>query len=44
MIAFKWKSDIGDQINKAIKKIAEANNLTGVIDIVDFNNEEKLGK
>jgi len=44
MINLKGKSDIGDQINKIIQKIAKENNLTGVIDLTDFNDEEKLGK
>lgn len=44
MVALKGKADIGDQINKIIQKIAKENNLTGVIDLTDFNDEEKLGK
>ena len=43
-INLKGKSDIGDQINKIIQKIAKENNLTGVIDLTDFNDEEKLWK
>jgi type I restriction enzyme M protein len=37
-----WK--IGDRINKIISKLAEANGLEKVIDLADFNDEEKLGK
>lgn len=44
MVALKGKSDIGDQINKIIAKLAEENDLRGVIDLTDFNDEEKLGK
>jgi len=44
MAALKYKEDIGDKVNKIIEKLAEANNLKGVITITDFNNEEKLGK
>jgi len=44
MIALKWKSDIWDQINKIIAKLAEENDLKWVIDQTDFNDEEKLGK
>jgi type I restriction enzyme M protein len=44
MVAAKNKDDVGDQVNKIIEKLAEANNLRGVITITDFNNEEKLGK
>lgn len=36
--------EIGDKINKAIGKLAEANGLKNVIDVADFNDEEKLGK
>jgi len=44
MIALKGSKDIGDGINKIIAKLAEANDLKGVIDVADFNNEDKLGK
>lgn len=44
IVALKGKADIGDQINKIIQKIANENDLTGVIDLTDFNDEEKLGK
>lgn len=44
MIAAKNKPDIGDRINKIIAKLAEENELKGVIDLTDFNDEEKLGK
>lgn len=44
MVAFKGKTTIGDDINKKIiAKIAEANKLTGTIDVADFNNADKLG-
>lgn len=43
LIELKNKKDIGDKINVAIKKLAQANDLVGVIDVADFNNEEKLG-
>jgi type I restriction-modification system DNA methylase subunit len=33
-----------DKINKIVGKLAEANNLKGVIDAADFNNDDKLGK
>jgi type I restriction enzyme M protein len=38
------KKEIGDGINKVIARLAEANDLQGVIDIADFNDAEKLGK
>lgn len=44
MVKLKGKSDIGDQINKIIGKMAEANALTGVITVADFNDDEKLGR
>jgi type I restriction enzyme M protein len=44
MVALKGKPDIGDGINKIISKLAEANDLKGVIDIADFNDSDKLGK
>lgn len=43
MVALKGTKDIGDGINKIIAKLAEANDLKGVIDVADFNNEDKLG-
>jgi type I restriction enzyme M protein len=44
MVALKGKVDIGDQMNKIISKLAEANELKGVIDVADFNDSDKLGK
>jgi len=44
MVAFKGQKDIGDRMNKVIAKLAEANELKGVIDVTDFNDETKLGK
>lgn len=44
MIALKGDKEIGDKINKIIAKLAESNDLQKVIDLADFNEEEKLGK
>ncbi|ANN21565.1 type I restriction endonuclease subunit M [Amycolatopsis orientalis] len=44
MVALKGDKEIGDGINKIIGKLAEANGLEKVIDLADFNDEEKLGK
>jgi len=44
MIALKGDKEIGDKMNKIIGKLAEANDLKGVIDVADFNNDDKLGK
>ncbi len=43
MVALKGDKEIGDKVNKIIGKLAEANNLQKVIDVADFNDEEKLG-
>lgn len=43
MVALKGKSNIGEGINKVIKSIAEANHLSGVIDVADFDDDTKLG-
>lgn len=44
LIALKGDKEIGDKVNKAIAKLAEANDLQNVINLADFNDEEKLGK
>jgi len=41
--ALKGKKDIGEKIDKIIGKLAEANDLRGVIDVAYFNDDEKLG-
>lgn len=43
MIALKGKPEIGDGINKIIGRLAEANELKGVIDITDWTDDAKLG-
>lgn len=43
MVALKGDKDIGEKINIIIAKLAEANDLKGVIDVADFNDPEKLG-
>src|SRR5438876_2822223 len=44
MVALKGDKEIGDKINKIIGRLAEANELKGVIDVADFNDADKLGK
>lgn len=44
MVKLKGKSDIGDKINKIISSLARANDLTGIITVADFNDDDKLGK
>jgi type I restriction enzyme M protein len=43
MVALKGKKDIGEKINTLIQKLADANDLRGVIDVADFDDAEKLG-
>src|SRR3989440_1770805 len=43
MVALKGDKEIGDKINKIIGRLADANDLKGVIDQADFNDESKLG-
>lgn len=44
MVALRGDKEIGDRINKIIARLAEENDLKGVIDVADFNDEDKLGK
>jgi len=44
LVKLKGKPNIGEGVNKVLSKLAEANELKGVINAVDFNDEEKLGK
>ncbi len=44
MVALKGDKDIGDKMNIIVRALADANNLRGVIDLADFNDESKLGK
>ena len=44
MVALKGKTNIGEEMNKILEKLAEANGLTGVITNADFSDENKLGK
>ncbi len=44
MARLKGDKEIGDRINKIIGRLAEENDLKGVIDVADFNDEDKLGK
>lgn len=42
--AFKGLKNIGEAMDTAIGKLAKANDLENVIDVISFNDEEKLGK
>lgn len=44
MVKAKGKSNIGEEIDKVIAKLAEANDLKGVIDVASFNDSDKIGK
>lgn len=44
MVRLKGDKEIGDKINKIIGRLAEKNDLKGVIDVADFNDEDKLGR
>jgi type I restriction enzyme M protein len=44
IVNLKGNKGIGDGINKIIAKLAEANDLVGIITVADFNNDDKLGK
>lgn len=44
IVALKGTKNIGEDIDKIIAKLAEANELRGVIDNAHFNDEAKLGK
>ena len=44
MVKLIGSKNIGEGINKVIAKLAEANNLRGVIDKVSFNDPDKLGE
>lgn len=44
MVALKGKDDIGDKINKQIlQPLFAQNNLEGQMELVDFNDDDKLG-
>lgn len=44
MVKLKNKPGIGDAMNTIIRKLADANNLQGVITNADFDDDQKLGK
>ena len=44
LVTLKGRTNIGEGINKVLSTLAEANGLHGVIDAIDFNDEDKLGK
>ena len=44
MVNLKGDKEIGDKINKIIGRLAEENDLKGIIDQADFNDGSKLGR
>jgi type I restriction enzyme M protein len=44
MVALKGDKEIGDKMNKIIARLAEKNELKGVIDVADWNDADRLGK
>lgn len=44
MVKAKGKANIGEELDKVIAKLAEENDLKGVIDVASFNDSDKLGK
>ncbi len=44
ILALEGDKEIGDKLNKIIAEIADRNDLKGVIDSVDFNDNTKLGE
>ena len=44
LVKLKGDKEIGDKTNKIISKLAAANDLKGVIDVADFNDDDKLGR
>lgn len=43
LVTLKGKPDVGEKVNIAIRKLAEANALQGVINNADFDDPTKLG-
>jgi type I restriction enzyme M protein len=44
MVALKGTREIGEKMNTIIGVLADANNLAGVFDAADFDDDDKLGK
>lgn len=44
LVALKGATDIGEKMNIAIRRLAEANDLQGVINNADFDDPNKLGE
>lgn len=44
LLKLKGDKEIGDKTNIVIRKLADSNDLVGVITVADFNDSDKLGK
>ena len=44
MVAAKGQKDIGERMDTIIARLAEVNQLKGILDVAYFNDEEKMGK
>ncbi|TYB43395.1 type I restriction-modification system subunit M [Actinomadura chibensis] len=44
LVDLKGKPDIGEKINDAIRRLADANDLQGIINNADFDDPDKLGR
>src|SRR5688500_332808 len=44
MVALKGHKDIGEGMMKIINRLADANDLQGIINVADFDDDAKLGK
>ncbi len=44
ILSLKGSKNIGEEIDKAIGRLAKENDLNGVIDVVSFNDASKLGE
>ncbi|WP_193128774.1 type I restriction-modification system subunit M [Gulosibacter sediminis] len=44
LVELKGQPDIGERVNVAIRRLADANDLQGVINNADFDDPDKLGK
>lgn len=44
LVELKGDKEIGDKVNQVIRKMADANDLVGVITVADFNDSDKIGK
>lgn len=44
LVTLKGNPNLGEEVDVAIRKLADANDLQGIINTADFNDPDKLGK